>query len=82
MTEHRPPGVEALQSAALQMIAAARKVLDAAEQVIADPEALEEMATTFTSIARGMVDVVVGGAKAARRDNPPDDDVIEVIDLD
>jgi len=38
------------------------------------------MATTFTSMAKGMVDMVVGGARAAQRgQRHDDDDVIEVI---
>jgi hypothetical protein len=71
-----------MQAAALQMIAAARKMLDAAEQVITEPESLEDIAGTFASMARGMVDMVVGGVKAAGRPAERDEDVIEVIDLD
>jgi hypothetical protein len=82
MAEHRNLGLEAMQQAALQMIAAARKMLDAAEMVITEPESIEEMATAFAGVARDMVEMMVGGMRPGGRPSAkPDDDTVEVIDI-
>jgi hypothetical protein len=46
-------GVEHLQAAATELIAAARAFLDAAEEVVADPDRLRSMAEVVGDLARG-----------------------------
>jgi hypothetical protein len=46
-------GVEHLQAAATELIAAARAFLDAAEDVVADPDRLRNMAEVMGDLARG-----------------------------
>ena len=49
-------GLEHLQAAAHEMIAAARSMLDACEEMLEDPRASETLASIFGSVSR-----VVGG---------------------
>ena len=63
-------GLEHLQTAAHEMIAAARSMLDACEEMIDDPHAGETLASIFGSVAR-----VVGGITglAPRHESPAED---------
>jgi hypothetical protein len=49
--ERARQGVEHLQSAALEIIAAFRAFLDVAEDLVKDPSALTSMATSFADAA-------------------------------
>lgn len=51
-------GVETLRAAALTLIGAARGFLDAAEAVVADPDASREVTDTVTRVLRGVSDLV------------------------
>ena len=72
--EERPDpareGLEHLQAAAQEMIAAARSMLDACEEVLADPHAGDTLASLVGSVAR-----TVGGITglAPRRESDKDD---------
>ena len=53
MTEDRArQGVEHLQAAAIEMIAAFRAFLDVAEEVVRDPSAVTALATSLVDTAR------------------------------
>jgi hypothetical protein len=70
MTDDRAAeGLEHLQSAALELIAAARAFLDVAEDLVREPA----VAATIVSAAAGLGRVVFGGAeaKAPSPDAPP-----------
>jgi hypothetical protein len=58
-------GVETLRAAALTLIGAARGFLDAAEAVVADPDASREVTETVTRMMRGVADLVVRPGTAA-----------------
>lgn len=58
-------GVEHLQRAAREMIAAARSFLDAAERVVEDNEALRDLSDTFGEVAMTVVESVRGAARPA-----------------
>jgi len=45
-------GLEHLQAAAHEMIAAARSMLDAVEEILEDPRAATAMASAFSTVAR------------------------------
>lgn len=62
-------GLEHLQSAALEMIAAARSMLDAVEEVLDDPRAATSMASAFGTLGHliegavaSVTGMVAGGA--------------------
>ncbi|UDY35942.1 hypothetical protein [Dermatobacter hominis] len=61
-------GLDHLQRAAKEMVAAARSFLDAIEQVVEDREALKEVSTTVTGLAatvgEALGDAVRGGRPA------------------
>jgi hypothetical protein len=63
-------GLEHLQAAAHEMIAAARSMLDACEEMLEDPRAGETLASIVGSVAR-----VVGGVTGLvpRQDAPHDE---------
>lgn len=68
-------GLEHLQSAAHEMIAAARSMLDAVEEVLDDPRAAASMASAFGTMSRlieGAVASVSG--MVAGNGSPPDDE--------
>lgn len=44
-------GFEHLQTAAREMIQASRSLLDAAEQLVEDPKAVQDLVATLTSVA-------------------------------
>jgi|GEM_PF-4995038 hypothetical protein len=77
MAEPQVPGAEALQAAALQLISAARTFLDAAEQVVRDPDAVRQVASTASALAKGIVDAVAPRAPSP----PPPSEPLERIDL-
>jgi len=52
-------GVETLRAAALTLIGAARGFLDAAEAVVADPNASREVTETVTRLMKGVAEMVV-----------------------
>lgn len=59
-------GLEHLQAAAREMIQATRSLLDAAEELVDDPKAVQGLVGTFATVAQ---------AAAARfRSTPPDAD--------
>ena len=67
-------GLDHLQAAAHEMIAAARSMLDAVEEILEDPRAATAMASAFSTVARlvegavASVNGVVGGAAAEQSD--------------
>ena len=62
-------GLEHLQSAAKELIAAARSFLDAAEHLVEDPGVVRDAVATVTSLAALAGRAVMGaGAGAARED--------------
>lgn len=69
-TTHDPKaeGIDHLQRAAREMVAAARSFLDAIEQVVEDRETLKEVSTTVTGLAvtvgEALGDAVRGGRPA------------------
>lgn len=67
--------VDHLQSAALEMIAAARAFLDVVEDVVADPDKVAEVVATVGSVADAAARAATRGATAApspRHDAPAD----------
>lgn len=64
-------GLEHLQAAALELIAAARAFLDVAEDVVREPG----VAATIVHAAAGIGRVVLGGGEpqASRTETPPDE---------
>jgi hypothetical protein len=80
MADPDRPATEALQDAALQMIAAARAFLTAAEDVVRDPSAVREMAGTVTSMARRFLRDA-DGRMAGESDEGDDDPPIEHIEV-
>lgn len=69
-TDSARDGLEHLQAAAHEMIAAARSLLDACEEVLEDPRASETLASIFGSVSR-----VVGGISGlVPHGGPPDED--------
>ena len=70
-------GLEHLQAAAHEMVAAARSMLDAVEELIDDPRAAVAMATAFGTMSRlvegavASVSGVITGAGAGADDDEP-----------
>jgi len=79
------PNLQAFQDAAVQLLGAARLFLDAAEKVVTDPQAVQQMVGTVTGIAKSAVAMVkplvtaagAGSSSSARPASAP----IEHIDL-
>lgn len=70
MTGERPEdmaraGVEHLQAAAREVIQATRSLLDAAEELVDDPSAVQNLVGTIASVAQA--------AASRLRGDPPDD---------
>lgn len=68
-------GLEHLQAAAHEMIAAARSMLDAVEEILEDPRAATSMASAFGTMSRlidGAVAQVSGMVTGSQ--SPPDDE--------
>ena len=83
------PGIEFLQTAALQLIGAAKIFLDAAEHVVRDPKSVGEAAATLKTLAKFAVDMVAAQAtKPAPSSSPgpsasgPAADIIDVDPID
>jgi len=74
------PGTDALQDAALQMIAAARAFLSAAEAVVREPGSVRDVAGTMTSMARSVLRSFAGDSGRPESDREPDPP-IEHIDV-
>ena len=74
-------GLEHLQSAAHEMIAAARSMLDAVEEILDDPRAATSMATAFGTLSRLVEGAVasVGGMVAGSASDPDDEPRIQRI---
>jgi hypothetical protein len=68
-------GVEHLQTAALEMISAARAFLDVVEELVTDPEKVSDVATAVTSMAAGIADAArrVDGKIRPRPGSDPQD---------
>lgn len=80
MAEERPPaGVEAMQSAALALIGAARQFLDAAEQLVRDPDSVQEAAAAVAAMAKSAMSSVLPPSPGA---SAGADDPIERIDIE
>src|SRR5262245_60689096 len=68
MTDERAArGVEHLQAAAMEMIAAARAFLDVVEDVVADPEKVADVVSAVSSVARDVGDAAKDVAQSATR---------------
>ncbi len=50
--DHARAGLEHLQAAALEVIQATRSLLDAAEELVEDPAAVQGMVTSLTAVAQ------------------------------
>ena len=67
--ERAREGLEHLQTAVREMIAAARAFLDAVDDLVEDPHAVAAIKSTVSSVAR-----LAGGALSGRGLAGPDDD--------
>lgn len=68
-------GLEHLQAAAREMIRATRSLLDAAEELVDDPKAVQSLVGTFASVAQAAAARFrPGPAPASRGDDGDDDD--------
>lgn len=77
MTGERPEdlaraGVEHLQTAAREVIKATRNLLDAAEEVVDDPDAVQNLVRSFTSVAQAAASRL--RTEAARGESGDEDD--------
>ena len=73
-------GLEHLQAAAHEMIAAARSMLDAVEEILEDPRAATSMASAFGTMSRlidGAVAQVSGMVTGSQ--SPPDEPRVQRI---
>ena len=75
MTGERPEdlarsGVEHLQAAAREVIQATRSLLDAAEELVDDPSAVQNLVGTIASVAQA----AAGRLRGESTDQGPDDD--------
>ena len=79
------PGMRAAQTAAREMIRAARNMLDALEEIVEDPDAVAGLVGSLGRVARDVVSTVEGAASGAARsadDGSDIDDDIEHIPVD
>lgn len=67
-------GIEHLQTAARELIQAARAVLDVAEELVADPNAVASLVSTFGSIADAAARMMPGAASQPRPSGDDSDD--------
>lgn len=65
--DHARAGLEHLQAAAREVIQATRSLLDAAEELVEDPKAVQSLVGTLTTVAQA-------AASRLRSDAKPDDD--------
>jgi hypothetical protein len=66
-------GIDHLQTAAHEMIAAARSMLDACEELLADPKGGEALASVIGSVARAVGGITGFAAPADRSDEAADE---------
>ena len=74
--ERAARGVEHLQAAAMEMIAAARAFLDVVEDVVADPDKVADVVSAVGSVANSVSDAARDAARGttrARSDSPTGD---------
>ena len=69
-TDPAREGLEHLQAAAQEMIAAARSMLDAVEELLEDPRAASSMVAAFGTVTRLIEGAVSSVTGAAHRDEP------------
>lgn len=65
--ERAARGVEHLQAAAMEMIAAARAFLDVVEDVVADPDKVADVVSAVGSVANSVSDAARDAARGATR---------------
>jgi hypothetical protein len=80
VADDRNAGLEALQAATLQLITAARQVLDAAEQVVRDPDTVGQVAQSLATVAKAAVQLVAPPSASAGS-AAPGQEPFEHIDL-
>jgi coenzyme F420-reducing hydrogenase alpha subunit len=75
-TDPAREGLEHLQAAAREMIAAARSMLDAVEELMEDPQAASSITSAFGTVGRliegavSQVSGIVGGSASSDDDEP------------
>jgi hypothetical protein len=79
MTGERPEdlaraGVEHLQAAAREVIQATRSLLDAAEELVEDPSAVQHLVGTIASVAQAAAGRLRNDPRGRRSDDGDDDD--------
>lgn len=79
MTGERPEdlaraGLEHLQAAAREVIQATRSLLDAAEELVEDPSAVQDIVSTFASVAAAAASRLRGDTGAPSDGEDGDDD--------
>jgi hypothetical protein len=80
-TDPAREGLEHLQAAAHEMIAAARSMLDAVEEIVDDPRAATSMAAAFSTMSRLIEGAVasVSGMVAGNASEPDDEPRVQRI---
>jgi hypothetical protein len=84
MTGERPEdmaraGVEHLQAAAREVIQATRSLLDAAEELVDDPSAVQSLVGTIASVAQAAAGRLRGDATPPGPDDDDDDGRVQRI---
>jgi len=72
--DHARDGLTHLQNAAKEVIAAARALLDAAEDLVEDPAAMGQLGDALTTIAKLASTAIAGVPRPGAHPEPPDDD--------
>lgn len=72
--ERAQRGVEHLQTAAMEMIAAARAFLDVIEDVVADPDKVADVVSAVGGVATSVGDAARDSARATKRASRDRDD--------
>lgn len=70
---HAREGVEHLQAAAREVIKATRSLLDAAEELVDDPAAVQGLVGTIASVAQAAASRLRANSAGAHASNAPDD---------
>ncbi len=81
MPDDPQPISEELTAAARSFIDAARALLDVAEQVLADPAAVQAVVSTVGELARNGIAAVVDAFQTQHRPSPADRKEVERIDV-
>ncbi|MEO7556032.1 MAG: hypothetical protein ABIV94_05450 [Acidimicrobiales bacterium] len=71
--DHARDGLSHLQNAAKEVIAAARALLDAAEDLVEDPAAMGQLGDALTTIAKLASTAIGGVPRPGSRPEPHDD---------